>query len=66
VVKPTFTESVVEDAALAWLRELGYTLRHGPDIAPGELAAERDDYAQVVLPRRLRDALTRLKSHAAC
>jgi len=55
-----FTESVVEDAALAWLRELGYTLRHGPDIAPGELAAERDDYTQVVLPRRLRDALARL------
>jgi type I restriction enzyme R subunit len=55
-----FTESVVEDAALAWLRELGYTIRHGPDIAPGELAAERDDYTQVVLPRRLRDALARL------
>jgi type I restriction enzyme R subunit len=55
-----FTESVVEDAALDWLRELGYTLRHGPDIAPGELAAERDDYTQVVLPRRLRDALARL------
>ena len=55
-----FTESVVEDAALAWLRELGYTIWHGPDIAPGELAAERDDYTQVVLPRRLRDALARL------
>jgi type I restriction enzyme R subunit len=33
----TFTESVVEDAALAWLESLGYTVKPGPDIAPGEL-----------------------------
>ena len=57
---PTFTESVVEDAALDWLHQLGYTILHGPAIAPGELACERDNYSQVVLPRRLRDALTRL------
>lgn len=31
---PTFTESVVEDASLAWLGELGYTVAHGPDIGP--------------------------------
>ncbi|WP_454062956.1 hypothetical protein [Candidatus Nitrospira salsa] len=30
----TFTESVVEDAALAWLEALGYTVLHGPDISP--------------------------------
>ena len=29
----------------------------GPDIAPGEVAAERADYSEVVLERRLRDAL---------
>lgn len=33
----SFTESVVEQAALAWLEGLGYTVRHGPVIAPGEL-----------------------------
>ena len=32
-----FTECVVEDAALAWLESLGYTVKHGPEIAPGEL-----------------------------
>jgi len=42
VVKPTFTESVVEDAALAWLRELGYTIRLGPKIALGEIVGGRD------------------------
>lgn len=55
-----FTESVVEDATLAWLESLGYSIKHGPDIAPGELAAERRDYAQVVLEDRLRQALARL------
>jgi len=34
-----FSESVVEDAALAWLESLGYAVKHGPDIAPDELAA---------------------------
>lgn len=55
-----FVESVVEDAALDWLRGLGWQIAYGPDIAPGELAAERADYRQVVLDRRLRDALVRL------
>ena len=30
-----FIESVVEDAALAWLESLGYAVMHGPEIAPG-------------------------------
>lgn len=51
-----FTESIVEEAALAWLGELGYVVLHGPDIAVGEPAAERTDpaYRDVVLERRLR------------
>ena len=56
----SFTESEVEKAALAWLESTGWSVRHGADIAPGEPAAERDDYAQVVLAQRLRDALARL------
>ena len=55
-----FTESVVEEAALAWLGGLGYAVQFGPAIAPGEAAAERADYGQVVLAGRLRDALARL------
>ena len=55
-----FTESVVEDAALAWLESLGYAVKHGPEIAPGELFAERGDYGQVILATRLREALVRL------
>ena len=51
------TESEVEDAALGWLDGLGWSIAHGPDIAPDTVAAERADYGQVVLERRLRDAL---------
>ena len=29
------TESVVEDAALAWLESLGFAVKHGPDITAG-------------------------------
>jgi type I restriction enzyme R subunit len=54
------TESVVEDAALAWLESLGWQVMHGPDIAPETSAAERVDYGQVVLEQRLCDALTYL------
>ena len=53
----TLTEADVEQAALGWLSDLGWVAVHGPDIAPGTPATERDTYDQVVLKRRLRDAL---------
>ena len=53
----TLTESDVEQAALEWLASLGWQVAHGPDIAPDTPNAERNDYGQVVLERRLRDAL---------
>ncbi len=37
-------ESVAEDAALAWFGELGHAVGHGPWLAPGEPAAERDSF----------------------
>jgi type I restriction enzyme R subunit len=56
----TFTESTVEDAALELFAGLGYTIVNGPDIAPGELFEERTAYSDVLLIRRLRDALSRI------
>lgn len=58
----SFTESIVEDAAIAWLEGLGYAVLHGPEIAAGESGAERSDpnYRDVVLERRLSQALVRL------
>jgi type I restriction enzyme R subunit len=54
------TESAVEEAALTWLGDLGYQIKLGPEIAPGELFAERASYGEVVLKDRLREALARL------
>ena len=56
----TFTESVVEEATLQWLESLGFKPASGPSIAPGESMSERNDYGQVVLEDRLRQALYRL------
>ncbi len=53
-------ESDVEAAALDWLTSLGWKTAHGPDIAPDTPNAERADYGQVALERRLRDALAAL------
>ena len=57
-----FTESIVEDAALAWLETLGYAVLHGPELAVGMPGAERTDpnYRDVILEGRLRRALARL------
>ena len=55
-----FTESLVEEAALDWLRGLGYAVAYGPDLAPGEPATERAGFGDVLLLGRLRAALVRL------
>ena len=47
-----FDESVIEAATLAWLESAGWQVRNGAEIAPGEPAAERDDYGQVVLAQK--------------
>lgn len=51
----TIVESHVEEAMLAWLGELGYEVAFGPAVEPEKLAAERDDFTEVVLSRRLRE-----------
>ena len=56
----SLNESIVEDAALEWFGELGYAVGHGPHLAPGEPAAERDSFGEVVLVGRLREAIRRL------
>lgn len=47
----SFTESVVEDAALSWLGGLEYSALHGPEIAPGELLQERAGFVETVAGR---------------
>ena len=56
----SFTETIVEKAALAWFEGIEWSVRNGAEIAPGELAAERNNYGQAVLEQRLRDTLAQL------
>ncbi len=57
-----FTKSDAEEAALGWLEALGYTVRHGPEVAFGVDGGERSDpgYHDTILQNRLHRALTRL------
>jgi type I restriction enzyme R subunit len=56
----SLNESIVEDAALTWFEQLGYTVGHGSQMTPGEPAAERHTFGDVLLMKRLREALHRL------
>jgi type I restriction enzyme R subunit len=60
-----FAESDLEDAVLEWYRDLGYEVAHGPAIAPGEAAAERNDFRETILRGRLLTALRRLNPELA-
>jgi hypothetical protein len=44
-----FIESVVEDAALAWLESLGYAINHVLEIAARDLFGERQDSSRVMV-----------------
>jgi type I restriction enzyme, R subunit len=55
-----FAESHVEEAALAWLSALGYGTANGLDIGPDGDAPERASYGDVLLVKRVRDAIAKL------
>jgi len=55
-----FTESLVEDAALAWLESLGYTVKHGPEIAPGSFS-KGTDRGEVVPADRKRQLVQKMQ-----
>ena len=57
-----FNESHVEEAALAWLREAGWRVARGPDIASDMACAERREFGDAVLMSRFRAALARLST----
>jgi type I restriction enzyme R subunit len=59
-VSSGFSESHVEDAALAWLSELGYVTANGLDIGPDGDHRERASYGDVLLIERLRAAIAKL------
>lgn len=49
-MKPNFSESVVEDATLAWFESLGYTICHASEL-------DRQSYSDIILTEPLQTAL---------
>ena len=47
------TESIVEDSALTWFRELGYSCLGAEALTPALSHGERESYGEVVLVERL-------------
>ena len=60
MVKNNFCESHLEEATLEWFEELGYEIVFAPEIAPEGEYPEREDYSDVILSERLKEALTRI------
>lgn len=56
-------ESVVEEAAMKWLGDLGYAIGYGNEVNPGGIYAERERYEEVILDGIFRAALHRLNPH---
>jgi type I restriction enzyme R subunit len=59
----SISESHVENAALAWLAELGYDVANGYTTGPDGSVPERTSYGDVLLATRLQAAVARLNSH---
>jgi type I restriction enzyme R subunit len=54
------TEDQLEQEALGWLSDVGYTFLTGYEIAFDGATPERPDYKNTLLPFRLREAINRL------
>lgn len=54
------SENELEKITLAWFQDTGWDYQYGPDIAHDGPMPERQDYRQVLLPGRVKDALHRL------
>jgi len=60
------TESALEETALLWLKDLGFEVAFGPDIAFDGINPEREteaNYGDVILTGRLRTALMAINPH---
>lgn len=58
-MKNSITENEIEEIALSYLQNLGYSYILGPDISPDGEHPERQ-YNEVILTTRLRDAIDKL------
>lgn len=57
---PPINEHIIEQETIRLFEQLGYEHLYGPDVAHDGDVPERPDYQSVILPNRLREALTRI------
>ena len=55
-----FSEDDLEQVALEWFEELGYTIKNGREISETGITPERESDKDIVLDNRLENALRRI------
>lgn len=58
-----YSEAELEQATLEWFEELGYETLYAPEISPDGEYPERQDYSDIVLENRLKEALSLINKH---
>ncbi|MBL7873918.1 MAG: type I restriction endonuclease subunit R [Cyclobacteriaceae bacterium] len=58
-MKP-ITENIIEESAIEILQSQGWEYANGKEISPEGLFCERDNYSQIVLVNRLRNAIAKI------
>jgi type I restriction enzyme R subunit len=58
-LKP-ITENIIEESAIEILQSQGWEYANGKEISPEGLFCERENYSQIVLTNRLRNALAKI------
>ena len=61
-MKP-ITENIIEESAIEILQSQGWEYVNGKEISPEGLFCERENYQQVILPDRLRNAIAKINPH---
>jgi type I restriction enzyme R subunit len=61
-LKP-ITENIIETSSIEILMSLGWEYANGKDISPEGLFCERDSFSQIILTKRLRNAIARINPH---
>jgi type I restriction enzyme R subunit len=67
ILKPNnlrpITENIIEASAIEILQSLGWEYANGKELSPEGLFCERENYQQIILIARLRNAIAKLNTH---
>ena len=56
----SITENIIEESAIEILQSQGWEYANGKEISPEGLFCERENYQQIILTNRLRNAISKL------